>query len=149
MEDGLLMRTSASNSSLRARTKLEALDNLVISTIYGMSAKIRSNAESLMRKLRCVLTPFFTLTSTCLVNVIIWALTRPQYVDDLERLGLIDDALNRLSDCASESPIHSMTAGRSSSRELSGTLKVMKRVEQVFQGKFVILSSRVFIMELE
>ncbi|EFX86641.1 hypothetical protein DAPPUDRAFT_307901 [Daphnia pulex] len=110
MEDGLLMRTSASNSSLRARTKLEALDNLVISTIYGMSAKIRSNAESLMRKLR------------------------PQYVDDLERLGLIDDALNRLSDCASESPIHSMTAGRSSSRELSGTLKVMKRVEQVFQA---------------
>ena len=63
-------------------------------------------------------------------------------MDDLERLGLIDDALNRLSDCASESPIHSMTAGRSSSRELSGTLKVMKRVEQVFQGKFVILSSR-------
>ena len=46
------MRTSASNSSLRARTKLEALDNLVISTIYGMSSKIRSNAESLMRKLR-------------------------------------------------------------------------------------------------
>lgn len=110
LEDSLLMRTSASNSSLRARTKLEALDNLVISTIYGMSAKIRSNAESLMRKLR------------------------PQYVDDLERLGLIDDALNRLSDCASESPIHSMTAGRSSSRELSGTLKVMKRVEQVFQA---------------
>ncbi|XP_057375457.1 mucin-5AC-like isoform X2 [Daphnia carinata] len=110
LEDSLLMRTSASNSSLRARTKLEALDNLVISTIYGMSAKIRSNAESLMRKLR------------------------PQYVDDLERLGLIDDALNRLSDCASESPIHSVTAGRSSSRELSGTLKVMKRVEQVFQA---------------
>ena len=59
------MRTSASNSSLRARTKLEALDNLVISTIYGMSAKIRSNAESLMRKLRCVPTPFVTLTFTC------------------------------------------------------------------------------------
>lgn len=52
MEEGLLMRTSASNSSLRARTKLEALDNLVISTIYGMSSKIRTNAENLMRKLR-------------------------------------------------------------------------------------------------
>ena len=90
---------------------------------------------------------FLSLTVTCFGNH--FTLTRPQYVDDLERLGLIDDALNRLSDCASESPIHSMTAGRSSSRELSGTLKVMKRVEQVFQGKFVILSSRVFIMELE
>ena len=54
---------------------------------------------------------------------------------------MIDDTLNRLSDCVTESPIHSVTAGRSSSRELSGTLKVMKRVEQVFQGKFVILSS--------
>lgn len=54
MEEGLLMRTSASNSSLRARTKLEALDNLVISTIYGMSSKIRINAENLMRKLRYV-----------------------------------------------------------------------------------------------
>ena len=68
-------------------------------------------------------------------------LTRPQYLEDLERLSLIDDTLNRLSDCVTESPIHSVTAGRSSSRELSGTLKVMKRVEQVFQGKFVILSS--------
>ena len=52
MEDGLLMRTSASNSSLRARTKLEALDNLVISTIHGLSTKIRTNAETLLRKLR-------------------------------------------------------------------------------------------------
>lgn len=63
-------------------------------------------------------------------------LSRPQYVEDLERLNLIDDALNRLSDCVTESPIHSVTAGRSSSRELSGTLKVMKRVEQVFQGSY-------------
>lgn len=76
---------------------------------------------------------------SCYWELIILRLARPQYVDDLERLGLIDDALNRLSDCASESPIHSMTAGRSSSRELSGTLKVMKRVEQVFQGKSFIL----------
>lgn len=52
LEDGLLSRTSTSNSSQRARTKLEALDNLVISTIYGLSSKIRVNAESLMRKLR-------------------------------------------------------------------------------------------------
>lgn len=65
---------------------------------------------------------------------------RPQYLEDLERLNLIDDSLNRLADCVNESPIHSVTAGRSSSRELSGTLKVMKRVEQVFQGKFVIVA---------
>lgn len=52
VEEGALSRGSASNSSLRARTKLEALDNLVISTIYGLSSKIRVNAESLMRKLR-------------------------------------------------------------------------------------------------
>ena len=52
MDEGMLMRTSASNSSLRARTKLEALDNLVISTIHGLSSKIRTNAETLMRKLR-------------------------------------------------------------------------------------------------
>jgi len=110
MEDGLLMRTSASNSSLRARTKLEVLDNLVISTIHGLSTKIRTNAETLLRKLR------------------------PQYTDDVERMNLIDDALHRLSDCVVESPIHSVTTGRSSSRELSGTLKVMKRVEQVFQA---------------
>ena len=63
---------------------------------------------------------------------------RPQYVDDLERLNLIDDSLNRLADCVTESPIHSVAAGRSTSRELSGTLKVMKRVEQVFQGKLFI-----------
>lgn len=109
VEDGLLIRTSASNSSLRARTKLEALDNLVISTIHGLATKIRTNAETLMRKLR------------------------PQYAGDMERHLLIDDALHRLSDCVTESPIHSVTAGRSSSRELAGTLKVMKRVEQVFQ----------------
>ncbi len=74
-------------------------------------------------------------------------MTRPQYLEDLDRLNLIDDTLNRLSDCVTESPIHSVTAGRSSSRELSGTLKVMKRVEQVFQGKFVILLSyHVFVV---
>lgn len=52
--DGLpvLMRSSTSNSSLRARNKLEALDNLVISTIFTMSSKIRTNAENLLRKLR-------------------------------------------------------------------------------------------------
>ena len=75
----------------------------------------------------------------CIVNYVISFLVsrnhRPQYVDDLERLNLIDDTLNRLADCVTESPIHSVTGGRSSSRELSGTLKVMKRVEQVFQGK--------------
>ena len=112
MDDGLLLRTSASNSSLRARTKLEALDNLVISTIYGLSSKMRVSADSLMRKLR------------------------PQYLADGERLALIDDTLGRLSECQSESPVNSVTAARSSSRELSGTLKVMKRLEQVFQGNF-------------
>jgi len=119
MDEGMLMRTSASNSSLRARTKLEALDNLVISTIHGLSSKIRTNAETLMRKLR------------------------PQYVGDLERLGLIDDTLNRLSECATESPINSVTAARSSSRELSGTLKIMKRVEQVFQALDQVLFEEV------
>ena len=51
--NGLMLRNSASNSSLRARTKLEALDNLVITTIYGLSSKIRTHSEVLMRKLRC------------------------------------------------------------------------------------------------
>lgn len=51
-EAGMLMRSSTSNSSLRARTKIEALDNLVISTIHGLSFKIRNNAETLMKKLR-------------------------------------------------------------------------------------------------
>jgi hypothetical protein len=50
--NGMLMRSSTSNSSLRARTKIEALDNLVISTIHGLSFKIRNNAETLMKKLR-------------------------------------------------------------------------------------------------
>ena len=53
-EGGMLMRSSTSNSSLRARTKIEALDNLVISTIHGLSFKIRNNAETLMKKLRYV-----------------------------------------------------------------------------------------------
>ena len=61
MEDGLLMRTSASNSSLRARTKLEALDNLVISTIHGLSTKMRTNAETLLRKLRYAKLLFFSI----------------------------------------------------------------------------------------
>lgn len=67
-------------------------------------------------------------------------------MDDLERLGLIDDTLNRLADCVTESPIHAVTGGRSSSRELSGTLKVMKRVEQVFQGIFSFINSNEVII---
>ena len=68
----------------------------------------------------------------------------PQYAEDIERVNLIDDALLRLSDCVAESPIHSVTGGRSSSRELSGTLKVMKRVEQVFQGKIGTYTNKSF-----
>lgn len=71
--------------------------------------------------------------------VLLVYLGSPQYTDDVERMNLIDDALHRLSDCVVESPIHSVTTGRSSSRELSGTLKVMKRVEQVFQGNITLL----------
>lgn len=69
------------------------------------------------------------------MDICIHFIGRPQYADDMERSALIDESLMRLAECANESPLHAVTAGgRSSSRELSGTLKVMKRVEQVFQG---------------
>lgn len=77
----------------------------------------------------------FYLQTCFIINLV--SFHRPQYLEDMERLGMIDETLGRLSECVTESPV---AGGRSSSRELSGTLKVMKRIEHVFQGTRNFLS---------
>ncbi|XP_037073429.1 nucleolar and coiled-body phosphoprotein 1-like [Pollicipes pollicipes] len=96
-----LFRGQAS-SSLRNKVKLEALDNLVISTIHTLSSKIRGNSESLVSKLKC------------------------QFDEDDVRHTLLDDVMTTLT---TDAP----SASKTSSRDLAGILKNLRKVEQAVQ----------------
>lgn len=45
-------RGSGAMTSTRSRAKMEALDNLVISTIHSLSVKVRTTSETLLQKLK-------------------------------------------------------------------------------------------------
>ncbi|XP_065560106.1 serine/arginine repetitive matrix protein 2-like isoform X2 [Artemia franciscana] len=89
------------------RTKqLEVLDNLVIATIHNLSGKIRGQADNLLKKLRS------------------------QFLDDPARSQALDAVLYRLNE--PETP-PTASAVRTTSRDLASTLKILKRIDQVFQ----------------
>ncbi|XP_043231094.1 collagen alpha-1(I) chain-like isoform X3 [Amphibalanus amphitrite] len=89
-------------ASLKNKVKLEALDNLVISTIHTLSTKIRGNSESLVSKLKC------------------------QFDEEDVRHTLLDDVMTTLT---TDTPSSSKT----SSRDLAGILKNLRKVEQAVQ----------------
>jgi hypothetical protein len=91
--------------SPRSRNKLEALDNLVIATIHSLSVKVRTSSRHLLEKLQL------------------------QHSDD-ENGALLDEMVSQLKDLEVVNSANSSPT-KNSSRELSGTLKNLKKLEQV------------------
>ncbi|XP_040581214.1 uncharacterized protein [Lepeophtheirus salmonis] len=85
----------------KSHQKLEALDNLVISTIFSVSTKLCISSQNLLQKVR---------------------------TSDLELSSIIDTLLYVLDD--TDPPV---SPSKKTSRELSGTLRNLKKVEQVLQ----------------
>ncbi|KAK3887858.1 hypothetical protein Pcinc_008009, partial [Petrolisthes cinctipes] len=100
-------RGSGAITSTRSRAKMEALDNLVISTIHSLSVKVRTTSETLLQKLKS------------------------QYDEEGDRAALLEEVLAHLS----ESSDQSLTPGhtRSTSRELAGILRNLKKIEHALE----------------
>ncbi|KAK7869115.1 hypothetical protein R5R35_006584 [Gryllus longicercus] len=99
------LHSTASNSSLGRRAKLEALDSLVMAAVCGLSNKLRGHSCKLLKKLRYL------------------------YEEDSERAEKLSDVIDLLETTAPpDSP-----QSKSPSKELSGTLKNLKRIETVFK----------------
>jgi len=94
----------SSSSAIRPKNKLEALDNLVIATIHSMSNKIRSASRNLLEKLQV------------------------QYTDN-ENGALLEEMVAQMKELEMSSS--NSSPNKSPSRELSGTLKNLKKLEQV------------------
>jgi len=93
-------------SPTKSRSKqLEALDNLVISTIYNVSSKLCASSSSVLRKTVALL---------------------PE--QDEEQAGTVETILYLLEDVDMPS-----TPAKKTSRELSGTLRNLKKVEQALE----------------
>lgn len=93
-------------SPSKSRTKqLEALDNLVISTIYNVSSKLCASSSSVLRKTVAVL---------------------PEQEE--EQASTVETVLYLLDDVDLPS-----TPAKKTSRELSGTLRNLKKVEQALE----------------
>ncbi|XP_046400861.1 uncharacterized protein LOC124167108 isoform X3 [Ischnura elegans] len=99
------LRSTTPNSSIRGRAKLEALDNLVIAAIYGFSNKIKGSSYNLLKKLRRV------------------------YEGDVEKCEVLSEVINLLEEGDNSSV---SSPSKSPSKELSGTLKNLKKLENVF-----------------
>ncbi|XP_018023408.1 uncharacterized protein LOC108679320 isoform X2 [Hyalella azteca] len=94
------------SNSGRNRAKIEALDNLVISTIHSLSNKVRGTSENLLQKLKT------------------------QYgEEDRDRADLLQNVLNHLN---SESESASSQI-RSTSKDLSGILKNLKKIQTALE----------------
>ncbi|XP_021963962.1 putative GPI-anchored protein pfl2 isoform X2 [Folsomia candida] len=104
-EDGHYYGMSSSHSSIRPKSnKLEALDNLVIATIHSLSNKVRTSSRHLLEKLQM------------------------QHIDN-ENGALLEEMVNQLKELELSST--NSSPNKSPSRELSGTLKNLKKLEQV------------------
>ncbi|ODM99516.1 hypothetical protein Ocin01_07160 [Orchesella cincta] len=93
------------STPIRPKNKLEALDNLVIATIHSLSNKVRTSSRHLLEKLQV------------------------QHAND-ENGALIEEMVSQLKEL--EVPSNNASSpNKSPSRELSGTLKNLKKLEQV------------------
>lgn len=101
-EDGIYY--GISHPSLRPKNKLEALDNLVIATIHSLSVKVRTASRHLLEKLQV------------------------QHAND-ENGALLEEMVSQIKDL--EALSNASSPNKSPSRELSGTLKNLKKMEQV------------------
>lgn len=114
--------SNTSNSSLRGRNKLEALDSLVMAAVCSLSNKLRGSSCNLLKKLRYL------------------------YEEDSDRAGKLSAVIEVLENSAS--PNSPQT--KSPSKELSGTLKNLKRMENVFKVlDEVLFDEEDFDLELE
>nr|CAD7597239.1 unnamed protein product [Timema genevievae] len=113
--------SAVSNPSLRGRNKMEALDNLVMAAVCGLSNKLRGSSCALLRKLRFV------------------------YEEDSERSEKLSSVIELLENSACGSP-----QTKSPSKELSGTLKNLKRLENVIKVlDEVLFDEEEFELEVE
>lgn len=94
---------SSAGTGQSSSTKLEALDNLVISTIFSISAKLCLTSGKVIRRLQ-------------------------EQTEDKEHVEYLDTLLYVLEDV--EPP---MSPSKKTSRELAGTLRNLKKVEQALQ----------------
>merc|ERR1740128_1364886 len=92
-------------SPSRSRSRLEALDNLVISTIYSVSSKLCNNTSNLIRRTQQSFPPA-----------------------DEDQATTIETVLYLLEDVDLPS-----SPAKKTSRELSGTLRNLKKVEQAIE----------------
>ncbi|KAK7078673.1 hypothetical protein SK128_000012 [Halocaridina rubra] len=92
--------------SSRSKAKMEALDNLVISTIHSLSVKVRTTSETLLQKLKS------------------------QYDEEGDRAALLEEVLAHLSESD-----QTLSTGqtRSTSRELAGILRNLKKIEHALE----------------
>lgn len=90
----------------RSKAKMEALDNLVISTIHSLSVKVRTTSETLLQKLKS------------------------QYDEEGDRAALLEEVLAHLSE---SDPTLSTSQSRSTSRELAGILRNLKKIEHALE----------------
>ncbi|XP_050693905.1 mucin-19-like [Eriocheir sinensis] len=93
--------------SSRSKAKMEALDNLVISTIHSLSVKVRTTSETLLQKLKS------------------------QYDEEGDRAALLEEVLAHLSE--SDQLTGGGGGGRSTSRELAGILRNLKKIEHALE----------------
>ncbi|XP_065343321.1 centrosomal protein of 170 kDa-like isoform X3 [Cloeon dipterum] len=98
------VRNTTPTSSVRSRGKFEALDNLVIAAIHGFSNKIKGSSHNVLGKLRVL------------------------FQEDQDKVLMLEDALNLLE----ESEPTTSSPNKSPSKELSGTLRNLKKLEHVF-----------------
>nr|CAD7571688.1 unnamed protein product [Timema californicum] len=113
--------SAVSNPSLRGRNKMEALDNLVMAAVCGLSNKLRGSSCALLRKLRFV------------------------YEEDSERSEKLSCVIELLENSACGSP-----QTKSPSKELSGTLKNLKKLENVIKVlDEVLFDEEEFELEVE
>lgn len=92
-------------SPSRSRSRLEALDNLVISTIYSVSSKLCKSSSSLIKRAGQTFPP-----------------------QDEDQATTIETVLYLLEDVDLPS-----SPAKKTSRELSGTLRNLKKVEQALE----------------
>ncbi|XP_070001199.1 nucleolar protein dao-5 isoform X17 [Penaeus vannamei] len=100
------MGSTRGTVSGRSKAKMEALDNLVISTIHSLSVKVRTTSETLLQKLKS------------------------QYDEEGDRAALLEEVLAHLSE--SDQTLSSGQT-RSTSRELAGILRNLKKIEHALE----------------
>ncbi|XP_042878382.1 mucin-19-like isoform X3 [Penaeus japonicus] len=101
------MGSTRGTVSGRSKAKMEALDNLVISTIHSLSVKVRTTSETLLQKLKS------------------------QYDEEGDRAALLEEVLAHLSE--SDQTLSSGQT-RSTSRELAGILRNLKKIEHALEA---------------